>query len=707
MAVVDVLKYVLGLDTKDLQAGAKTAEATVNSMASKMVTSIGRVATAFGGMYAAHKALEMSKQLGEFALGVTQTAARTEELQIVLENVGRVSGYSTKYLAEQEKVIKGLGITTQASRMLLIRFMQSQLSVADATKIARAAQDLAVIAQMDSSQAAETLTYAIAAQRPILLRQFGIVTDLSEVFNKQAKILGKNAEELTENEKRMAFFNIVMEQAARVTGTYEAAMETAGKQARSIPRYSQEAANAIGNVFMPVFREMVKDVTEGFKDIEKAFTENEEAIKKWQDALIGAYKPISATFWLLKQTINSTIGYIQQLKLFTLDLVEVLVTQWAKASLIFYEGYWKPMREAYKGLGPFPTYGPPKPEDIEKVTEPLSKALYKQMMWKLDLDRKYEKITLGEYKNHLQEILTAYKLTEEQKAEIKKRIAEVEYEIEANLVKNYEAKLKEWNETYLQFIKDRTEQVKEIETNKYDWLYAHEKISTDQYLSFLEMRLAKFEEYSDEWIGIQQKIEDIKQGIIDKDLAHQEEMLDMMLVGYDSFFDSIINRNLNMTEALKLAQQDLVKSMLGYGADLLKQEIKNALLRKATEESVQKTKLAAIAAGSAKSIAWMAKEGAAAVASAAKFIYEAVAKIFSAHAKIPFVGVAIAGGLVATMMATIAGFKKFAEGGLVGGDSSAVDKIAALLTKGEFVMPRPAVQRIGVPALEHMRRTGR
>ncbi len=47
--------------------------------------------------------------------------------------------------------MKALGITTQESSGIVTRFIQNQLSLADATKLARVAQDAAVIANQNSS----------------------------------------------------------------------------------------------------------------------------------------------------------------------------------------------------------------------------------------------------------------------------------------------------------------------------------------------------------------------------------------------------------------------------------------------------------------------------------------------------------------------------------------------------------------------------
>jgi len=258
--IVDQLKYILGLDIRGLQKNAALADKQVNALSKSMTGAfkrIGAAAIAYFGV----------RRFGGLIKDITLTAARAEELQVVLENVGRVAGYSAEFLAKEERKIKALGITTQASRTLLVRFMQSQLDVAKATDIARAAQDLAPIALMDSSQAAEQLTFAIAAQRPILLRQFGIVTDLSEVFGKYAKTLRKSAEDLNEVEKRTAMYNIIMENAARAAGTYEAAMETAGKQFRSMNRYVVETANAIGQYLLPAFSGFVTIITNTLKTL--------------------------------------------------------------------------------------------------------------------------------------------------------------------------------------------------------------------------------------------------------------------------------------------------------------------------------------------------------------------------------------------------------------------------------------------------------
>ena len=274
------------------------------------------------------------------------TAARVEVLGTVMENVGRVSNISTDVLYEQEEVIKKLGITTRASRELLVRFMQSQLDVADASKIARVAQDLAVISGQNSSEAAETLTQAIVSQRPMLLRQFGIVQNLNDIYGKQAEVLGKTAEELTEVDKKQALLNTILEEGAKVAGTYEAAMGDVGKQISSLPRLTEEAEVAFGEAFLPVMEWGVKVLS----DMLKAYQALSPETKKFITIvvmlgaalalivgpillLLGFLPAMAAGFTILLGPVGAVIAAITALTI----IVGVLVAKWGVIKQFFVE----------------------------------------------------------------------------------------------------------------------------------------------------------------------------------------------------------------------------------------------------------------------------------------------------------------------------------------------------------------------------------
>lgn len=188
-------------------------------------------------------------------------AARNEVLATSMEVVAKNAKLSTLEMQAQVERIKQLGITTSGATQAVLDFVQADLKLADASKIARAAQDLAVIANVNSTQAFERLTTAIQIQQPRLLRQFGIMTTLDQIYGQFASTVGKNADQLTTLEKRQAFINKILEEAAKVAGAYEAAMNDVGKMQASLDRLWEEAQNILGQQLLPVLRLIVDATT--------------------------------------------------------------------------------------------------------------------------------------------------------------------------------------------------------------------------------------------------------------------------------------------------------------------------------------------------------------------------------------------------------------------------------------------------------------
>lgn len=192
-------------------------------------------------------------------------AARVETLGVVMNVVATNADLSTQEMRVQTEAIKKLGITTQESENAVIQFVQANLKLADASKVARVAQDLAVVSGQNSSQAFQTLTAAIQKQEPMLLRQYGIVTGLDKIYGDYAKSIGKTVKELDGLDKKQAFVNSILEQGEKVAGAYEQAMSTTGKQLTSLARYVEEAKLKLGEGLVPVMGIAVRATTELLK----------------------------------------------------------------------------------------------------------------------------------------------------------------------------------------------------------------------------------------------------------------------------------------------------------------------------------------------------------------------------------------------------------------------------------------------------------
>ncbi len=290
MSVIGKLVVSIVGNIKGLEQALDTAEGRIKAVAGKLEEKIDTKAFLTAG--AAITGVGVA--LGGILVHTGLVAARVEVLETVLNTIGETAGYSAGYLKEQENSIKELGITTKSAREMLILFIQSQLDVADASKIARVAQDLAVISGQNSSDAAVTLTNAIASQNPMLLRQYGIVKNLDEIMTDYGKELGIVTEktdksgkvskswsrDLTEVEKKQAMTNVIFKEGEKVAGIYEEAMGDVGKQLTSLPRYIEEAKMAFGEAFIPIIGLAVQKLTELLKMFLDLPPETKEIITK-------------------------------------------------------------------------------------------------------------------------------------------------------------------------------------------------------------------------------------------------------------------------------------------------------------------------------------------------------------------------------------------------------------------------------------------
>lgn len=264
---------------------------------------------------------EIGAAVGVFAIWQSvMVAARVEEMNVALHQMGENAGYSSKQIDKQIAGIKEMGITTSVAQYTLSQFLKTNLDVAKATQLARVAQDTAIVSGQDSSTTLQWLIYGIQTYQTEIFRTQGLNINVGKSFQDYAKKIGVATESLTENQRQTAVMNEVLKQAANLHGLYEKAMGTASKQMRSFPRYVQEIQESIGNMFLPALTDAVfalKEVTEGFRD---AISEG------------GALHPIlkligdigSATFKVLGSTVTAVTGFLGEHKAILTAIVAIV-----------------------------------------------------------------------------------------------------------------------------------------------------------------------------------------------------------------------------------------------------------------------------------------------------------------------------------------------------------------------------------------------
>lgn len=268
-------------------AGLSTSAKSASSGFDSLTGSLGSLAAKASIAVAAFAGFSAIKNLVSDA---TMLASRVETLGTVLTVVGKNTGYSAGEMQRYVDGVKKMGITTQEAMSSVTKMAQANIDLSKSSQLARIAQDAAVIGNVNSSEALGKMVHGIQSAQIEVLRTIGINVNFEQSYKKMAAQLGKNTDQLTEQEKIQARVNAVMEQGANIAGVYDAAMGTAGKQLNSMARYSEEALLAFGKLFTPAFSSIILDITDKIKEVGNALksfesSEGGAALKElFQDA---------------------------------------------------------------------------------------------------------------------------------------------------------------------------------------------------------------------------------------------------------------------------------------------------------------------------------------------------------------------------------------------------------------------------------------
>ena len=174
-------------------------------------------------------------------------SARYETMGIVVDNLGGRIGATAGELRGFEKDLQDTGISLVGSREAISRLIAAQIDLEHSTKLARIAQDGAVIANTNSTESFERLIAGITTGQVRILRTMNLFVDFKGAMKDYAKANDKTVQSLTELERIQARTNAVLDAGSQITGTYEAALNSAGKQLGSLDRDVENFRVALGS----------------------------------------------------------------------------------------------------------------------------------------------------------------------------------------------------------------------------------------------------------------------------------------------------------------------------------------------------------------------------------------------------------------------------------------------------------------------------
>ena len=286
---------------------ANSALGQLDGAAAKAASALGMIAKAAAAAGIAIGAMQLAKFITES----TVLAARYDTLSVVMRVAANNAGYLSSQAQELEGQLRKQGITAIQSRNAIIQLATANVDLKYATELGAAAQNLAVVGMINSSEAYDRLIYGIKSGQVEVLRTLGLNVSFEKSYQSLAKELKKTTAELNEREKSQARVSAVLQAAASYEGIYEESMTKAGKAAASLKRYWEDLQVSLGENFLPIAADGVFMLTDALKEAQKAVEElgRSELIQAIIVGLGGAFKAVA----IIVSAVTYSVGQLLRL----------------------------------------------------------------------------------------------------------------------------------------------------------------------------------------------------------------------------------------------------------------------------------------------------------------------------------------------------------------------------------------------------------
>jgi len=239
--MTETARLVIAVDSTQVSRAEAdlTKFSSTSSVVERNVSSLGSTVKTVAAAFGAFK-------VGEQVADIVSLASRYDQLGVVMQTVGGNVGRSRVELEALDQTLRETGISALQSRNNIIKMMSANIDLSKATELARLAQNAAVVANINSSEAFERLIRGIQSAEKETLETMGLNVNFSQSYERLAAQLGKNADQLSTTEKVQAGVNAALEAGKNIAGAYSASLDNAGKQLQSSSRYLEDFKVALG-----------------------------------------------------------------------------------------------------------------------------------------------------------------------------------------------------------------------------------------------------------------------------------------------------------------------------------------------------------------------------------------------------------------------------------------------------------------------------
>lgn len=272
---VDVASLALRVDALEVSAASRELQkfSTTAGQAEKSSRGLGGAAQFLTDNFKFFATSIAGVQLASFVKDSVVLQQRYQELGIAMRAVGQNAGISAQELDRQAEAVRKSGISMLESRGIITKLVVANIDLTNATKLARLAQDAAVVGQINSSEALNTLVHGITSAQTDVLKTIGINVSFERSYADLARQMGVTTAQLTEQQKTQARLNAVLGEASKLSGVYEASLANAGKQLRSTERLVEDLKVKVGALFDDSAKSAVSAYTEVLRELDDGITE--------------------------------------------------------------------------------------------------------------------------------------------------------------------------------------------------------------------------------------------------------------------------------------------------------------------------------------------------------------------------------------------------------------------------------------------------
>jgi len=258
--------------------GAKSSEKQVSNL-DKSLKTLGANALKAGGAFFAIDAI--GRALGK----VITLSGEMKKVKTGFDNLSSGVGMSENALSKLQKATDGtvskLDLMTQANNMLLLGITDSEDEMSEMFDIA---QRLGSALGKDTLFGVESLVTGMGRQSKLMLDNLGIMIDVEKANKEYAKSINKTSQELTDQERKIAFNNATMKSARELVANLGDEQLSTSDAINQLSASIDNLAADIGNMLSPIVTATAEGMTflaEGVSKVIKRFKNFGEEVGKF------------------------------------------------------------------------------------------------------------------------------------------------------------------------------------------------------------------------------------------------------------------------------------------------------------------------------------------------------------------------------------------------------------------------------------------